>query len=149
MATIEQKEWKAEQLAFMDWLATPKKDRDQWPQQRDFAEHIGVTPKTLSVWKKIPGFVDAVYARAKYYQGARVGSVLDALAKEAEGGDVPAIKLYLQVMGLWQPGMDRDVALIVFGADQMQKAFEATKEYKRQRQAELTDGTDTSSIEGA
>lgn len=142
MATVQQQDWKAGQLAFMDWLATPRNYRDaSLPTQEAVAEKIGVTPKTLTVWKRIPGFVDAVYMRAKYYMGSHVSGVLGALAAEAESGDVPAIKLYLQVCGLWQPGMDRDVALIVFGADQMQRGYEAVKEYERWRLAEIGNGS--------
>ena len=40
-----------EQKAFAEWLALPKEIREPSTQQ-EFAEMIGVTPMTLSRWKK-------------------------------------------------------------------------------------------------
>ena len=44
---------KPEQVAFAEWLATPKDERVP-KLQKEFAEQIGVADITVKLWKRIP-----------------------------------------------------------------------------------------------
>ena len=86
------------QRLFADWLATSKYER-QPPTQRLLANELGVHERTLSRWKKLPGFMDEVVATARGFIHDRLPEIYAALAREAEKGSYQHIKLALEVTG--------------------------------------------------
>lgn len=97
--------WTRKQRQFMEWLATPKAHRVP-AFQKDFAEEIDRSPRTLRRWKNLPGFMDAVQALARNAGAGRYASVLNAMADEAEHeGNVAAARLFFEAIGaLETPG---------------------------------------------
>ncbi len=65
----------------------------------DLAAEVGVTRKTLWAWRKDPEFQDAVRERIEYHTWQERGPIFRALCEAAKGGDVAAIRLYLQHRG--------------------------------------------------
>lgn len=66
------------QREFIDWLATPKSTRDPINQEL-YAEKYGLTDVTLSRWKKLPGFMDAVKAKIDELAGEDDAEIINAL----------------------------------------------------------------------
>jgi len=94
--------WSPAQWRFIELLASPDVEK-AGRTQGELAVELGVRPETLSRWKKLPGFADAVYILAMQHAGARVGRVLAALADAAETGNVQAQRLYLEAVGRIRP----------------------------------------------
>jgi Helix-turn-helix of insertion element transposase len=99
------KTWHADQLRFIEWLATPKQYRKP-KTQRLFAQVIQVDEATLSDWKRLDGFLDDVTALARFHLKGSLSDIFAALSKAAIAGDVPAIKLALEVAGEYTPKQD-------------------------------------------
>ena len=95
--------WSANQLKFQEWLATPRFDRIP-PTQELLAGELGVHEVTLSRWRRLPGFTEAVNALAREALGARLPDVYGALVRRAETGDVPAIRTILELVGELKQG---------------------------------------------
>ena len=85
----------AQQLKAAEALATRTPDETL----DDVGERAGVTRKTLWVWWKQDAFREAVRERVQALGASEQGPILQALFKEAKGGDVPAIRLFLQWSG--------------------------------------------------
>jgi hypothetical protein len=94
--------WHADQFKFIEWLALPKTER-QPKTQKLFAREIGVDEGTLSDWKRLPGFMDDVTARARKQMQDAMSDVYGALVKAASKGDVQAIKLFFEMAGEYTP----------------------------------------------
>jgi hypothetical protein len=95
------KEWTSDQLQFQLWLALPTSARKP-KTQRAFAELIGVHESTLSDWKALPGFRSAVSALALDLLKDDVPDVLFALRKYAKKGSAQHIKMFLEMLGLYE-----------------------------------------------
>lgn len=91
-------QWTTEQIKYQEWLALPKALRTPKTQAL-LAKELGYDPATLWRWSQQPGFTDAVKQFAKHHLQSEVPAVLEALAKRAKGGDVPAMKLFLEMSG--------------------------------------------------
>ena len=94
--------WSTNQRKFIEWLATPKYERIP-PTQVMFADTIGINAITLTRWKRLSGFREAVNARAREFVGEGLPEVYGALMRKAESGDVNAIKLVLELTGEYVP----------------------------------------------
>jgi hypothetical protein len=72
------KQWSVNQLDFQYWLSLPSHERGE---QRDFARVHDLAEETLSRWKRLPGFMDAVFDLAKQrITGDKLPKLLDAQA---------------------------------------------------------------------
>ena len=92
----ERKDWTPNQLAFIEWLATPTKLRN--PQdQRAFAGYIGVREETLSRWKKLSGLTEEAGKLARASVKDELADVYGALLGQAKAGSFQHIKLALEV----------------------------------------------------
>ena len=94
--------WTSNQRKFIEWLATPRYGRIP-PTQELLAKELGVHAITLSKWTAKDGFRDAVTARSRELLGSRLPTIYGALAAKAETGDVPAIKLVMEMTGEYVP----------------------------------------------
>jgi len=85
----------AKQLKGVEALATlgPKESMDA------AAKRVGVTRKSLWKWWKTDTFREAVQDRISELSLAERGPVIRALVEQAKGGDVRAIRLFLQWRG--------------------------------------------------
>ena len=90
--------WTSNQRKFIEWLATPRYGRIP-PTQELLAKELGVHAITLSKWTAKEGFRDAVTARSRELLNSRLPQIYGALAAKAESGDVPAIKLAMEMTG--------------------------------------------------
>lgn len=91
---------------FVEWLLTPKQERDPDEQsQRAWAQKYGVATETTSTWKRDPRVRKAIEKRADELNVSvdRIQSVVNALFKNAENGDVKAAALYLQYVDRLAP----------------------------------------------
>jgi hypothetical protein len=95
--------WSPAQWRFIELLASPEVGKSG-KTQAELAIELGVRAETLSRWKKLPGFADAVYALAMQHAGARMGKVIASLGDAAEKEDnIQAKRLYLEAMGKVKP----------------------------------------------
>jgi DNA-binding XRE family transcriptional regulator len=98
--------WTNEQLAYIDWLAMSKELRVEHGKvktKKDYAIAIGVSRGTLWDWENLDGFRDAVAARTKEYFKSDLPDIVQALIKVALRGNVNAIKLSLEMGGMYTP----------------------------------------------
>ena len=93
------KQYNPEQLLFIQWLANPKREGTQ----NEFAVSVNVHFTTLSRWKNIPGFMDAVYNESLKYLEDDLPEIIGAMSKEAKTGNVKAAELVLQLAKKWTP----------------------------------------------
>jgi len=63
------------------------------------AEEVECTPETIQAYKRIPAFNEAVYMRYMDVSGGRLVSVVAAMIREAEKGNVQAATLVLKHYG--------------------------------------------------
>ena len=63
------------------------------------ATKVGVTVKTIYMWKQDPNFVEAIYDRYMLEFGIEIPSVLNAMVREAKEGNVQAGRLVLEHSG--------------------------------------------------
>jgi hypothetical protein len=95
----EAKNWSADQLRFIGWLALPKAERSP-KTQRVLAQHIGCDEATLSDWKRIPGFIDEVNTLARELVKHDVAEVLGVVRREAKKANLPYVNMVLAMAGL-------------------------------------------------
>ena len=63
------------------------------------AKQVGVTERTVHMWKQDPNFVEAIYDRYMLEFGLEIPSVLNAMVREAKEGNVQAGRLVLEHSG--------------------------------------------------
>ena len=89
--------WKPQKVLALEYLI----DNPTAPQH-EVADHSGVTQGTISNWYKDPGFVETFYDRYMVTYNSRLPSVLDAMVREAQLGNVQAGRLVLEHSGKLQ-----------------------------------------------
>ena len=94
---MEITKWKPQKVLALEYLI----DNPTAPQH-EVADHAGVTQGTISNWYKEPGFVETFYDRYMVLYNSRLPSVLDAMVREAETGNVQAGRLVLEHSGKLQ-----------------------------------------------
>ena len=63
------------------------------------ANRVGVTERTINLWKQDPNFVEAIYDRYMLEFGSEIPAVLNAMVREAKEGNVQAGRLVLEHSG--------------------------------------------------
>ena len=63
------------------------------------ASKVGVTERTVHLWKQDPNFVEAIYDRYMLEFGVEIPAVLNAMVREAKEGNVQAGRLVLEHSG--------------------------------------------------
>jgi hypothetical protein len=101
-APTEAKPWSPDQIAFQAWLALPPVVRVP-RQQRQLALLLEVHESTLSDWKRLPGFGDAVYALALRHVVSELVPVLHAQVRQAKRGSLPHAQWLAEITGKWSP----------------------------------------------
>ena len=72
---------------------------DSTKDLKEIAVEVGISLSTLDNWRKDPGFIQAHYDRYMQLFNGKIPIILDALIREAQLGNVPAIKLALEHSG--------------------------------------------------
>lgn len=90
--------WTTNQIRLQEWLATPRYDRIP-PKQERLAAELGVADKTLTRWKKLPGFMDEVRAIARGYLKDDLAEIYGAISREAQKGNYQMARLALELVG--------------------------------------------------
>ena len=72
--------------------------------QREMADALGVSRRTIRRWKGMPGFADSLYTQLVQQTGADIHLVFKALMRQAVTGDVRAAKMLLDLVGRLSPG---------------------------------------------
>jgi delta 1-pyrroline-5-carboxylate dehydrogenase len=88
----------AKKLAFVEWSARTRYERDE-PTQEAFAKKIGVTDRTLRRWKKLPEIQTAILERASELLKEDLPEIKGALRREAMKGSFQHIKLAFEITG--------------------------------------------------
>ena len=94
---MEITKWKPQKVIALEFLI----DNPTAPQH-EVATHAGVSQGTISNWYKDPGFVETFYDRYMVTYNSKLPSVLDAMVKEAQLGNVQAERLVLEHSGKLQ-----------------------------------------------
>jgi hypothetical protein len=122
------------------WRSLPPDERpDVLKTDRDFAKYYGLSLSTLRQWESDPRFFEDVFATAKSTIGRRLPEILGALAARAAGGNIPAVKLALEVLGVHHDKIqhsiefedDRLVVIMPAGMAMPQHLQRSTEEPKR------------------
>lgn len=95
------KTWTPDQLKFQAWLALPTSAR-QPKTQKQLAALLEVHEVTLSEWKRLPGFHDAVYDLAMEEIKGELVPVLHAQARLALT-NLDSAKWLFEIAGKWTP----------------------------------------------
>lgn len=98
MSEIEGAVWTTNQVRLQEWLATPRYDRIP-PKQEMLAKDLDVSDKTLTRWKKLPGFMDEVRAIARRYLKDDMAEIYGAISREAQKGNYQMARLALELVG--------------------------------------------------
>jgi hypothetical protein len=87
---------------FIDWLVDPMRSP---ATQREWAVLRGISPDTVSRWKRNPDFVRVWEGRARELNVGveRTQAVVNALFGAATAGDTKAASLYLQYIDKFTP----------------------------------------------
>lgn len=90
------------QLEYVDWRAQPQQVRGT---KQAWADEHGVHVRTLGSWENQPWFRPALERRLAELnvEPDRIQVILDALWKEAKGGDVQAAREYLRAIEDFRP----------------------------------------------
>lgn len=99
------KNWHADQLRFQAWLALPKSMRQPKTQQK-FAQEVGVHESTLSDWKRLEGWAEAVNELALMLLREDVPEILASLRREAKRGSAQHQRMALEMIGLYTARTD-------------------------------------------
>ena len=65
----------------------------------EVANKIGVTKKSVLMWREDPNFIDAIYDRYMIEFGFQLPAVLNSMVREAQAGNVQAARLVLEHSG--------------------------------------------------
>ena len=65
----------------------------------EVADKIGVTKKSVLMWREDPNFIDAIYDRYMIEFGFQLPAVLNSMIREAQAGNVQAARLVLEHSG--------------------------------------------------
>ena len=68
--------------------------------QVEIAESVGCAPETLSRWKKIPAFGDLLRSLTTNALAAEAGRVSAVLLRAALQGDLRAVRLFFEIIGM-------------------------------------------------
>lgn len=96
------KTWTPDQLTVQAWLALPSSARTPKTQQQ-LAKQLGHDPATLSDWKRIPGWHDAIYDLAMAHVLGDLVPVLHAQVVQAKKGSLTHAQWLFEVAGKWSP----------------------------------------------
>ena len=66
---------------------------------KEVAKKLDISPHTINGWRKDPNFIDACYERYMMEFGSQLPSVLTAMVREAQAGNVQAGRLVLEHSG--------------------------------------------------
>lgn len=113
------KRWNPDQRIFQQWLAQPAYDRAP-ASQGDLALELGVHESTLSKWKHLDGWDNAVNEISRRHLISSVPETLGALRREAEKGSFPHIKLLLEMAGMYTEEQRQSGEIkirVVYGTD--------------------------------
>lgn len=112
-----------DQYKYLEWVATPKGLRSPKTVLL-FAKSIGVDRTTLWRWTKIPDFQKEYRLAGRSLLENELPDIYAALVKAATGGDVPAIKLALEVSGEYVPKQKLDMDFSKLSDDELQRIAE-------------------------
>jgi hypothetical protein len=102
------KAWNGDQEKLQAWLATPPSERRP-RTQRALAAELEVHETTLTDWKRLPGFAEAVAAMVLPIVKCDLSDVLHAQVKEAKKGSLEHAKWLFLVTGLYRPTSTHEV----------------------------------------
>ncbi len=89
------------QQKIQQWMAMPKELRPAHIKTKAaLARLLKITPGTIYRWQNIIGWWDEVYKYARLQIGEDLGAILQAMVREAVGGDMRAAKLCLEALGV-------------------------------------------------
>ena len=88
----------ANQIRLVEWLATPKGDREH-TTQAEFAESIGVSRRTILRWVADANIQDAYRKRSKELLSKDLADVYEAIKTHAIDGSFQHAKLWLEMIG--------------------------------------------------
>ena len=102
--------WSIQQKKYQFWLAVPSKDRPAALRtKKQVASALRVSESTLALWESLPGWWLAVHEHAIATLGNDLQEILTTLSERAKQGNVSAIKLALQVLGLFSEKTEQEV----------------------------------------
>lgn len=86
---------------YRTFLSVPMKARPSEMQTiKQFASHFNIQASLLRQWEAEPSFWNDVFGEAQSVLGRALADIMDALAVRAKAGNVNAIKLALEVLGV-------------------------------------------------
>ncbi len=103
--------WSINQRKYQFWLAVPPKDRPSSLRSRgQVAKALRVSEDTLALWESLPGWWNSVHEHALSVLGQDLSEILAALSERAKEGNISAIKLSLQALGVFTEKTEAQVS---------------------------------------
>lgn len=78
---------------------------------REKLKELSITPQQYNAWLATPAFRDYLAQRGEQLFGAHDHEAYAALLSGATGGDVPALKLFFEMRGIYNPKVNVEVNL--------------------------------------
>jgi hypothetical protein len=97
--TLDISAWTPTQLAVLVWYAMPS-DRRIPSTAKRLAADLGVPESTLYHWQGQAGWSAAVAEIARHNMTKRLPHLYGSLTKQAEAGDIKALRLAFELMGM-------------------------------------------------
>ena len=86
---------------YRTFLSVPASVRpSQMNTVKQFADHFRIQASLLRQWESEPSFWNDVFGEAQSVLGRALSDIMEALAARAKAGNVNAIKLSLEVLGV-------------------------------------------------
>lgn len=104
---IQANSWSPDQIKFQAWLAVPPSARSP-RSQKELAHQLERDPATLSDWKKLPGWAQAVYQLAREHLDIDLPAILHAQIRAAKDGSLPHAMWLFELAGVWAPRSRHD-----------------------------------------
>ena len=124
------RKWSAKQRRFIQWLSRLEQDRTP-KTQAELAGELKLRPETLSRWRQLPGFLEAVGEAAFLRLYQRTPLVLEVIGKKAEAGELHFVKLLLELNEKFKQCYGEDAVL--FTEEEYYKAIMEVEEWESKR----------------
>jgi hypothetical protein len=126
--------WNKVQIRCIEWLATPERLRDPATED-ELAEELNRRPATLTRWRSLPGFQDAVDKAIRSRFLERKAEIFEVVRVKAEEGDFRYLKMALELIGVYplpKPGAPERQPLKPYTAEEYAEAIEGVAQWRKE-----------------
>lgn len=131
--TLEENVLKPKQELYLDWLCTPRAERN--PSSKEaWAKQYETTTQTLRAWEKNKVFLKEWKTRVDDIHGSpeKTNTLLETLYQKGVKGDPRAIELYMKITGKFLPPVQKVEVTQVHGVSDAELDMMIAEEARRE-----------------